>query len=191
MKMQIPVVVSSDGGDETPAGPAAGRAAAKLWLVTCTVSEGDEANGRSEFVSVHATRDDAIAAADAAFAKYADPVTCWGTPHPTKPRTVVTPDASERTWHVEEIDAPADYEYMFDWWEYKGVKYPVRAVDVEGFGRETISIESLQRALEGGNGEIEEPEAVAIDENIFFYVEDQQILLPPGELAEQLHKDLT
>jgi hypothetical protein len=80
--------------------------------------------------------------------------------------------------------------------EYKGKQYPVRTFKVINpeFGEEqtyTIGVESLSEAM-GGKYEIDGTEEQAIDETIYFYVEDANIVLTAKEIIENcLDVDMT
>jgi len=57
--------------------------------------------------------------------------------------------------------------------EFQGKEYPVRDIDVPGFGTRRISAESLEEALiQDGKG-YANSEAEEIDGSIFFYVPDK------------------
>lgn len=72
------------------------------------------------------------------------------------------------------------------WIEWRGQKFPAREVYVEGYGLRTVSVESLERALADGNGNISDPEAQEVDDRVFFYVDDSKIGLPAAILAEEV-----
>ena len=75
--------------------------------------------------------------------------------------------------------------------EYKGVKYPTRIfnVIVEGeLEQYTISVESLSEAM-GDDKEKHDTEANNIDNQIYFYVEDEIIDLTGEDICEN-HLDV-
>ena len=56
---------------------------------------------------------------------------------------------------------------------YKGKSYPAEWIYVEGFGEELVSVESLEEALMPNDMYADE-EARWLDEQIFFYVPDEE-----------------
>lgn len=60
--------------------------------------------------------------------------------------------------------------------EFNGKKYPVKEVYIEDFGNRPASVLSLADELITEDGDFVSEEAKAIDETIFFYVEDGEIV---------------
>jgi len=92
----------------------------------------------------------------------------------------------------ESLEKLSDYPYMFNWVNFEGKSYPVRSVDCgEEWGTQNISVESLQSALHGNDeDETKDPKARAIDEGIFFYVDDAEFALPADELGRRIADSL-
>lgn len=59
--------------------------------------------------------------------------------------------------------------------EYKGKVYPVYEVEIPGWGIQLVSVESLENALLTQDYEYVDDKARYIDEQIFFYVGDDDI----------------
>ncbi len=59
--------------------------------------------------------------------------------------------------------------------KFQGKKYPLRMVEIPGFGERAISVESLEDALLNADSLYVSDEAQVIDEKIFFYVPDDVI----------------
>lgn len=76
------------------------------------------------------------------------------------------------------------------WIEWRGKRYPTRDVNIPGYGLRTVSVESLELALADGSGDISDPEAQKVDDRIFFYADDSQIMLPADRLAEEIRKEI-
>lgn len=60
--------------------------------------------------------------------------------------------------------------------KFNGKKYPVKEVYIEDFGNRPVSVLSLADELITEDGDFVSEEAKAIDETIFFYVEDGEII---------------
>ncbi len=68
---------------------------------------------------------------------------------------------------------------------YHGHEYPVRVVDIPGWMKDArISTTGLNDELMNRDGNYVDEEGRAIDEAIFFYVEEQEIEKPEEELAK-------
>jgi hypothetical protein len=85
---------------------------------------------------------------------------------------------------LEEISPEIDFVV------FKRKRYKTRLVFVPSFGVECISVQSLNEKLIGDNGQLISDEACFIDEQIFFFVEDEEIDLPNLELAKLIHQSI-
>ena len=56
--------------------------------------------------------------------------------------------------------------------QYRGKDYPCTILDIPGIGNEMISVESLEDELIGDDEYVDEA-AKAIDESIYFFVDDE------------------
>lgn len=59
--------------------------------------------------------------------------------------------------------------------KYKGKEYPVYEVEIPGWGLRLVSVVSFEEALLTPEGNYTDEEARYIDEQIFFYVDDDDI----------------
>ncbi len=71
---------------------------------------------------------------------------------------------------------------------YKGKEYPIIEVEIKKYGVRQIATESLENVLLTEDGIYADDEARAIDESIFFFVEDEYIFKTPSEIAEIVYK---
>ena len=69
---------------------------------------------------------------------------------------------------------------------FNGVEYKVRGIRIPSSAYVEISTLSLEHVLMDDDGLFVSEEAQAIDESLFFYVEDDQIDLPEAELEQIL-----
>ena len=67
---------------------------------------------------------------------------------------------------------------------FNGETYTRRIVHVKGFGDRVIAGETLQKVLLTEDGNYVSEEAQAIDQNIFFYVEDKYLNFTDTQLAD-------
>ena len=65
---------------------------------------------------------------------------------------------------------------------YAGNSYPARTLAIKGYGERTVSTTILQNALLGADGVPVSPEAERIDDEIFFFLTEEEMELPDGEL---------
>lgn len=72
---------------------------------------------------------------------------------------------------------------MFSTLYYEGRQYPARIVMIPGHGERVISILALQKELIDEGGSPVDEEAESVDNGIFFYVDDYDIMLGDRELA--------
>lgn len=66
---------------------------------------------------------------------------------------------------------------MDDCFVYNQIEYPSREIRLPKFGYVTVSITSLSNVLFNDNGSYPSIEAQYVDEQIFFFVEDDKIHL--------------
>lgn len=66
--------------------------------------------------------------------------------------------------------------------EYKGKEYQARLVEIPGWGERVVSVESLEKELLPDGARYADEEARWVDEQIFFYVPDEEI--DRGDLGE-------
>ena len=59
--------------------------------------------------------------------------------------------------------------------EYKGKEYPAVWVEIPGWGEYIVSVESLEKELLPDGVTYTDEEARYIDEQIFYYVDDDEI----------------
>jgi len=69
---------------------------------------------------------------------------------------------------------------------YKNKSYPTRVIDLPSFDEVLISVTSLNETLLLENGEYASKDAEKIDDEIFYFVDDNQISLSDNELRELL-----
>jgi hypothetical protein len=67
---------------------------------------------------------------------------------------------------------------------YQNQQYPLREIKLPEFGYVYISVETLSAALLHNGSSYKTKEAQYIDEQIFFFVEDDKINLPDKELRK-------
>lgn len=79
---------------------------------------------------------------------------------------------------------------MFSTIHYKGRQYPARTVMIPGYGERVVSIQSLQDELFGEGVDPVDDEAESVDNGIFFYVDDYDIMLGDSELASLVMEDV-
>ena len=72
---------------------------------------------------------------------------------------------------------------------FEGQKYKTRYIHVKGFGDVTVATESLAHELIKDD-KYTSSEAQAIDEGIFFYVEDKYISFDDKRLAAHVEKNV-
>lgn len=72
---------------------------------------------------------------------------------------------------------------MFSTIHYGDREYPARIVMIPGYGERAVSILALQKELIDEGGSPVSPEAEAVDNGVFFYVDDYDIMLGDRELA--------
>jgi hypothetical protein len=66
--------------------------------------------------------------------------------------------------------------------KFQSKNYPIRQIELPEFDTVNISINSLNNKLLDEYGSYFSPEANTIDEQIFFFVEDDEIYLPNEQL---------
>ena len=74
--------------------------------------------------------------------------------------------------------------------EYDGAVYRRRIVHIRGFGDRIVAGESLQKKLLTANGTHVSDEAQAIDEEIFFYIDDKYLNCGDIQLANYVEKQV-
>ena len=75
--------------------------------------------------------------------------------------------------------------------EYRGKRYPTFVLNIEGYGERRIATESLQDALITEDGHYMDAKARAIDETIFYFIEDKLVEGNLGVIAKQISADVT
>ena len=73
---------------------------------------------------------------------------------------------------------------------FNGKEYPVRDINVRTFGQRTIAGESLEEALINNKDRYVSEEAKAIDEQIFFFVEDKWLNCGDEQLAAHVEREV-
>ncbi len=70
--------------------------------------------------------------------------------------------------------------------EYKNKEFEVREIDFQGLGNVLISTTSLNELLLNEEGGYVSDEAIVIDEQIFYFVDENEIKLSEQELRKVL-----
>lgn len=70
--------------------------------------------------------------------------------------------------------------------EFNTKKFVIREIDLPEFGNVTISTTSLNQLLLKEDGSYASDEAIKVDEQIFYFVEKNEIELPEEELRNLL-----
>ena len=76
---------------------------------------------------------------------------------------------------------------------YKGVEYPTREIDVNVDGERhhyTVSTTELNSAIYNDETGYPDAEAQAIDESIFYYLDEEEWKMSDKELSEYLSKNV-
>ncbi len=73
---------------------------------------------------------------------------------------------------------------------FNGQDFKTRVVTIIGWGDERIAGEGLQKKLFDESGHYVSGEARAVDEKVFFFVEDQYLDKSDEELAAHVNKSL-
>lgn len=73
---------------------------------------------------------------------------------------------------------------------FNKVNYKTRSIETSGFGNVKLSVRSLNDVLIDEKGEYVSENARLIDEEIFYFVEDDQIGLPSERLQELLKSEI-
>ena len=75
--------------------------------------------------------------------------------------------------------------------EFKNKEFKVREIDLPEFGNVLISTNSLNELLFNEEGSYISDEAVEVDEQIFYFVEENEIELPEEELVTLIIEQVT
>jgi len=78
-------------------------------------------------------------------------------------------------------------EYRFS---FQDIEYKTRAISLSEFGNVLISTNALNKVLLDERGAYTSELAPYIDEQIFYYVEEAEILLPNYQLKQLLTKQI-
>lgn len=80
---------------------------------------------------------------------------------------------------------------MFDTIQYKNEIFPIRSLDISGWGNVLISTIELQdRLLTDSGDDYQDSNAQLIDEKIFYFVERSQILMTEEALCKIISMEL-
>ncbi len=74
--------------------------------------------------------------------------------------------------------------------EFRGKKYPVRTVDIPGYGKRKIATRSLEKALLTKDYVWVDREAREVDCSIYFYVPDKMIEDKEEKVASYIFKEV-
>jgi hypothetical protein len=80
---------------------------------------------------------------------------------------------------------------MFSTLYYEGRQYPARIAMIPGHGEKVVSILTLQKELINEGGSPVDEEAESVDNSVFFYVDDYDIMLGDRELANLVMEGIT
>lgn len=73
---------------------------------------------------------------------------------------------------------------------FQNAEYPIRQINLPEFGDVTISISSLNDKILNTNCEYVSDEALYVDEQIFFFIEDEYINRPESEIQQEITKQI-
>ena len=73
---------------------------------------------------------------------------------------------------------------------FKGIEYPIRTVDIPGYGQRRVSKRSLEKVLLTKDDCWVNKEAEEIDNSIFFYVPDQMFEDDEADLAKFIFNEV-
>lgn len=77
-----------------------------------------------------------------------------------------------------------------NYFEFENKKYPYRELNLNDFGNVVVSTDALNKVLMNDEGAYTSKNAMFLDEGVFFFVDENDIILPTNQLRTVINKRL-